>query len=68
MQITVGCDGIVSDISVEDSSGLTGDLVSCVVDTLSYAPFPAHDTPDGAAFIYPMTLHVPAGARVAVSN
>lgn len=54
LSITVGCDGRVSNVTVEDDGGLPDDLISCVQKTLSYAPFPAHDQPDGFTFQYPM--------------
>lgn len=65
MQINVGCDGVIDEITVIDSSGLQDSTVSCVTDTLSYTPFPAHDTPEGVVFLYPMTLDVPPGAQLA---
>jgi|GEM_PF-1351275 len=54
LSITVACTGRVSRVSVTDSGGLDPALASCVSDTLRYAPFPAHDLPDGETFGYPM--------------
>lgn len=53
-EITVGCDGRVTDVSVVESGDLSDASVQCIVDTLYYAPFPAHDMPDGFTFGFPM--------------
>jgi hypothetical protein len=57
--ITVGCDGRVSAVGIEDDGGLPDAVVSCVRETLGYAPFPAHDMPDGYAFDYPLRFEAP---------
>ncbi len=54
MEITVGCDGVVSEVSVLDRGDWSGDVASCVSDVLTYAPFPAHDLPGGEVFQYPL--------------
>ena len=54
LEITVGCNGQVSDIYVADQGDWPPSTTSCVVDTLKYAPFPAHDLPDGERFAYPL--------------
>lgn len=54
LDITVGCDGRVSGLSVADDGGLPGPLAACVVETLGYTPFPAHDLPDGFTFTFPL--------------
>ena len=56
LSITVGCNGRVDSVAVGQTDGLTDELTSCIADTLSYAPFPAHDLPDGETFTYPMTF------------
>jgi hypothetical protein len=64
LELTIGCDGRVAAVTIEESAGLTDETAQCLADTLSYAPFPAHDMPDGVIFRYPMVLDVPAGARL----
>ena len=64
LQMTVGCDGRVSSVEVEESEALSDAVVSCVSETMAYAAFPAHDTPDGVSFLYPMHIDVPQGARL----
>ena len=54
LQVAVGCDGRVSSVVVESAENLSGDLLSCVTETMRYASFPAHDTPGGVRFLYPM--------------
>jgi len=56
LSITVACTGRVAGVRVQDDGGLDTTLVSCVADTLRYAPFPAHDLPDGETFGYPMVF------------
>ena len=54
LQLSVGCDGRVASVSVNTIQNLSQDLVSCVSETIRYASFPAHDTPAGVDFLYPM--------------
>ena len=56
LSITVACTGRVAQVRVQDDGGLDASLVTCVSDTLRYAPFPAHDLPDGETFGYPMVF------------
>jgi len=56
VEVTVGCDGRVDDVFVADGGSLDASLASCVVDTLQYVGFPAHDTPEGVGFLYPMNF------------
>ena len=56
LSITVACTGRVATVRVTDDGGLDASLVSCITDTLRYAPFPAHDLPDGETFGYPMVF------------
>jgi len=54
LELTVGCDGRVSDvILVEETIGEDA-IVKCVADTMRYAPFPAHDRAEGAVFELPL--------------
>ena len=48
--------GGLAQVRVQDDGGLDASLVTCVSDTLRYAPFPAHDLPDGETFGYPMVF------------
>jgi LysM repeat protein len=54
LDFVVGCDGRVSDLTVTDDGGLSGELGGCVVETLRHTPFPAHDLPDGFPFTFPL--------------
>ena len=54
LTITVGCNGLVDTIEVENPDELPKDLVSCIEETLPYAAFPAHDMVGGVTFQYPM--------------
>jgi len=56
LSITVACTGRVDRVSIADDGGLPATLTGCIADTLRYAPFPAHDLPDGETFTYPMTF------------
>jgi hypothetical protein len=51
-EITVGCDGRVTEVSIERNDGVPNAVAACLRDTLRYAPFPAHDMPDGYTFGY----------------
>ena len=53
-EITVGCDGRVSDVWVASDGGLPGAVSQCIEQTLGYASFPAHALPDGMTFQYPI--------------
>jgi len=55
-QIRVACTGRVAHVEVEDDGGLTAEMVECVREMLYYAPFPAHDLPEGEVFGYPLTF------------
>jgi len=58
LSVTAGCDGRVSDIRITEDGGFPPDVSGCVVETLRYAAFPAHDMPDGFTFAYPLTYSV----------
>lgn len=54
LEVAVGCDGRVQEIRVDRVENLSESVLSCVLETMRYASFPAHDTPDGVNFLYPM--------------
>jgi LysM repeat protein len=54
LELAVACTGRVAAVRVLDRGGLPEPLVACSADTLRYAPFPAHDLPDGFVFRYPV--------------
>lgn len=54
LEITVACTGRVADVSVSSPGDWPADVSSCVADVLRYAPFPAHDLPDGEQFSFPL--------------
>jgi LysM repeat protein len=54
LEIQVGCNGLVSDVSVVEAGDWSSDLTACVAEVLEHAPFPAHDLPDGDVFQYPL--------------
>ncbi len=53
-EITVGCNGRVSDVWIGNDGGLPPAVSQCIADTLGYASFPAHALPDGMTFQYPI--------------
>ncbi|MCB9678753.1 MAG: LysM peptidoglycan-binding domain-containing protein [Alphaproteobacteria bacterium] len=56
LAITVGCNGLVDHVAVEGTDDWPAPAASCIVETLAYAPFPAHDLPDGDTFVYPLRM------------
>lgn len=54
LHLTVACTGRVARVEVLDDGGMPPELVACVPEVLAYAPFPAHDLPDGETFRYPL--------------
>ena len=54
VELTVGCDGRVSAVELMDETIGDPDFVACVVDTMRYAPFPAHDREGGVVFELPL--------------
>lgn len=54
LEVTVGCDGRVSDVVVTEETIGDEAFVKCVADTMRYAPFPAHDRAAGAVFEQPL--------------
>lgn len=55
-QLTVGCDGIVSEIEATDDDDAPEPYLTCVMDVLRKADFPAHDMPDGMPITYPVDV------------
>lgn len=55
LEMTVECDGRVTESIVEDDS-TAGDsgFAQCVADTFKFAPFPAHDRDGGSVFQLPL--------------
>jgi hypothetical protein len=53
-EITVGCNGTVSRVSILRNGGLPGTVAQCISRTLTHASFPAHALPDGMTFQYPI--------------
>ena len=54
LEMTVGCDGLVTGIDVVEND--TGDpaFADCVAETMSYCGFPAHAREDGVIFVLPL--------------
>jgi murein DD-endopeptidase MepM/ murein hydrolase activator NlpD len=59
LDITVACTGRVAKVEVADDGGMPPAVVSCIRDVLQFAPFPAHDYPDGFEFSYPLRYQAP---------
>ena len=55
--LTVGCDGVVSEIETVDDDHAPADYVQCVSDVISKADFPAHDKEDGMLVTYPVNVN-----------
>jgi hypothetical protein len=55
-QITVGCDGVVSGIEATDDDDAPEAYLTCVMDVLRKADFPAHDMPAGMPITYPVDV------------
>jgi LysM repeat protein len=53
-EITVGCNGTVSNVFMVSGGVVPQRVTSCIEQTLRYASFAAHAVPDGVAFQYPM--------------
>jgi LysM repeat protein len=56
LAISVGCDGRVTRVATESRDDWPADVSDCIVQTLHYAPFPAHALPDGDTFVYPLRM------------
>ena len=55
--LTVGCDGVVSQIETVDDGDAPAEYVQCVSDVSGKADFPAHDLPDGELITYPVNVN-----------
>ncbi|MCO4743741.1 MAG: hypothetical protein KC912_03060 [Proteobacteria bacterium] len=55
-EMMVGCDGLVSEISAEDTGGAPEDYVTCVSDVIAKADFPAHQIEGGMPVTYPVNV------------
>lgn len=56
--VVVACTGRVASVRA-GPTGADADVVACMADTLRYAPFPAHDLPDGETIDYPLSWQMP---------
>lgn len=56
VDITVGCDGRVSNTYTVAAGALPASTTRCVEKVFRGARFPAHDMPDGQSFQYPLTF------------
>jgi hypothetical protein len=56
LSLNVACTGRVAVLHVEDDGGMDPTLVACIKETLAFAPFPAHQLPDGMDFRYPVVF------------
>ncbi len=56
-EITVGCNGLVSDVRVLDAGPYDAAVGACVQDTLKHGEFDAHQLPDGMTFRYPLVFN-----------
>ncbi len=54
VELTVGCDGRVTEADVVSAGGAPSNVTACMEKTLGYAGFPAHDMPGGFTFEYPI--------------
>lgn len=54
VEINVGCDGRVNNVYLIDGGVVPANVTGCLQQTLSYAGFPAHASPGGISFQYPM--------------
>lgn len=55
-ELTVGCDGVISELVLTDDGGTPETYGTCVGDVLRRADFPAHDMPDGMLVTYPVNV------------
>ena len=56
LDLTVACTGRVAAVSVVKDPGWPEGVIACVRDTLRFAPFPAHDLPDGEQITWPLAF------------
>ena len=55
-ELVVGCDGIISSITVADDDGAPQGYLDCVSAVVQKADFPAHDMEDGMPVTYPVSV------------
>lgn len=54
VEVTVGCDGRVSNVYTISPGAIPPPVTSCIEQTVAAAGFAAHGVPDGMSFQYPM--------------
>ncbi|MBW2258524.1 MAG: hypothetical protein JRI25_28580 [Deltaproteobacteria bacterium] len=54
--LTVGCDGVISEIETVDGGGAPADYVQCISEVIAKADFPAHDQEGGMMVTYPVNV------------
>lgn len=54
--LTVGCDGLVSEVEPLERGGAPEAYVECVASVIRKADFPAHDLEDGQIVTYPVDV------------
>jgi len=59
LRITVACTGLVDHVTVADRGDWSETAAACVVERMSYAPFPAHGLPDGDVVEWPLRYTAP---------
>ena len=59
LEVSVGCNGVVSRVTAASTGDWNADLVACVEEQLAFAPFPAHALPDGDVFRFPLRYTPP---------
>ncbi len=55
--ITVGCNGLVTDVTIDSSGPYDQAAIDCIIDTIEHAQFDAHQLPDGMNFGYPLVFN-----------
>lgn len=60
LDLRIACTGRVADAEVVSAGGLPDDVQRCLLDRVRYAPFPAHDLPDGERARVPLRLFAEA--------
>lgn len=55
-ELSVGCNGVVSEIETAHDGGAPATYVSCVADVIRKADFPAHDMEGGMPVTYPVNV------------
>ncbi|MCB9765714.1 MAG: LysM peptidoglycan-binding domain-containing protein [Alphaproteobacteria bacterium] len=55
-ELTIGCDGLVSAVTVADDGGAPAAWLACATDVLRHADFPPHQITDGMPVTYPVNV------------